>query len=225
MPEVEFICLANSRRPGGRCVAGLRMDGKGWVRPVNSIGGTIFRQQYTLDDGREAAIFDVIRVSLKEQCPQSYQPENWIVENEPWRLVRRLTLSEASTFLSSNISTSLSFPGDQLDRVYAAALAQNPVAASLALIEPDSIQWYITTNIKNRRQTRAKFELGGLPYDFVITDPQWEHRLEALPLGVHNRIDAGVSQGDRLLFTISLGAPKGGYCYKLVAAVIVLPTA
>jgi len=224
LPEVEFICLAISRRPGGRCVAGLRMDGKGWVRPVNSIGGTIFRQQYTLDDGREAAIFDVIRVSLKEQCPQSYQPENWIVENEPWRLVRRLTLSEASTFLSSNISTSLSFPGGQLDRVYAAALAQNPVAASLALIEPDSIQWHIKPKTENRRQTCAKFELSGLAYDdFVITDPQWERRLEALPLGVHNRIDAGVSQEDRLLFTISLGEPFGGYCYKLVAAVIVLP--
>lgn len=224
MPEVEFICLANSRRKGGRCVAGLRTDGNGWVRPVNSIGGTIWSQHYTLDDGKEAAIFDVIRVSLKERCPQPYQPENWIIENEPWRLVRRLTLPEASTFLSSNISTGINFLGDQFDRVYAVALAQNPVAASLALIEPDSIQWHITTNIKNRRQTRAKFELGGLAYDFGITDPQWEHRLETLALGIHNRIDAGVSQEDRLLFTISLGEPFGGYCYKLIAAVIVLPT-
>ncbi len=33
MPQFGIICLANSRKNGGHCVAGLRMDGGGWLRP------------------------------------------------------------------------------------------------------------------------------------------------------------------------------------------------
>jgi hypothetical protein len=36
MAQVDLICLANSRKLGGRCVAGLRLDGSGWVRRVDS---------------------------------------------------------------------------------------------------------------------------------------------------------------------------------------------
>src|SRR6266850_2762793 len=32
MPLVDLICLANSNKMGGRCIAGLRTDGGGWVR-------------------------------------------------------------------------------------------------------------------------------------------------------------------------------------------------
>ena len=34
MPHWEFICLANSRKLGGHCVAGIKTDGSGWVRPT-----------------------------------------------------------------------------------------------------------------------------------------------------------------------------------------------
>jgi len=35
MPSVDLICLANSHKWNFRCVAGLRVDGGGWVRPVS----------------------------------------------------------------------------------------------------------------------------------------------------------------------------------------------
>jgi hypothetical protein len=36
LPTVEIVCLANSRKAGGRCIAGVRTDTGAWVRPVSS---------------------------------------------------------------------------------------------------------------------------------------------------------------------------------------------
>ena len=36
MPSLDLICLANSSKLGSRCLAGLRVDGGGWVRPVSN---------------------------------------------------------------------------------------------------------------------------------------------------------------------------------------------
>jgi hypothetical protein len=54
MPTVEIICLANSRKHSGRCVAGLRTDGQGWIRPVGpSDNGTLFPWHYTLGSAQK----------------------------------------------------------------------------------------------------------------------------------------------------------------------------
>ncbi len=224
MPEVEFICLANSIKKGGRCVAGLRTDRSGWVRPVNPLTGSLWPQQYTLDNGREIELFDVVRVSLQEPCPKPYQPENWTVDNQSWHFVRQLSPIDANSLIESLIVSGPDLLGNQSETVPRYSFEQNPVEASLALIEPEEIKWRITTNQYDRLQARACFTLRGCNYDLSITDPQWKERLTtSLPRGIHAVSDAGVQQHDRLLFTISLGAPYRGSCYKLVAAVIVLP--
>lgn len=51
MAALDIICLANSRKHGGRCVAGLRTDGGGWLRPVGTLlDGTLYPPDYTMDD-------------------------------------------------------------------------------------------------------------------------------------------------------------------------------
>jgi hypothetical protein len=35
MPTFEMICLAKSSKRGGICIAGLKTDGSGWLRPVS----------------------------------------------------------------------------------------------------------------------------------------------------------------------------------------------
>lgn len=52
MAKVQFICLANSWKMGGRCVAGV--GAQGWIRPVSGIpGGTLFTE-YRYANGAEA---------------------------------------------------------------------------------------------------------------------------------------------------------------------------
>ena len=77
MPTFEILCLANSKKHGGRCVAGLRTDGGGWVRPVaDTEDGALFPEHYMLPDGSEPRIMDILRISPRECRPRPHQPEN-----------------------------------------------------------------------------------------------------------------------------------------------------
>lgn len=90
MPFCEFICLANSRKHGGRCVAGIRTDGCGWIRLVtNRDDGALLPQHYTLCDGTEAQTLDLLRIEVIKPPPKPYQPENWLVGSKPWELIAR----------------------------------------------------------------------------------------------------------------------------------------
>jgi len=85
------------------------------------------------------------------------------------------------------------------------------------------VRWHIATSVTGKRQTRALFSLGRASYDLGITDPIWEHRLKSLELGAHPRGAGAVEPDDVLLFTISLGGPFQGQCYKLIAGIVLLP--
>src|ERR1039457_4830459 len=59
MPSVDLICLANSCKWHSRCLAGLRVDGGGWVRPVSDREhGELQYSQYRLPDHSEPHLFD-----------------------------------------------------------------------------------------------------------------------------------------------------------------------
>jgi len=222
--RIRFICLANSRKLAGRCVAGLRLDCDEWIRPVSQDSeGTLLRRHYVLDDGSEVALLDVIEVHVSEHRPKPYQPENWVLGNEQWKLIKRLNPKEAYMLLKKVLVPGPELFGNTGDRVPLLGLQDQPVPRSLALIEPMDVSWYITTSIRGKRQTRARFSLNRAIYDLGITDPVWEHRLKSLDFGVHPRGAAGVGLDDVLLFTISLGGPFQGQCYKLIAGIVLIP--
>ena len=87
MPAVEMLCLANSWKHGGRCVAGILDDGS-WIRPVSAAGdGGLEASVCRLDSGRAVDALDVVEIALAEPSPLPHQPENWTVADETWKLV------------------------------------------------------------------------------------------------------------------------------------------
>lgn len=84
MPLVDLICLANSNKMGGRCVAGLRVDGKGWVRPVSvdTDHGQLHLKHYRLEGDKDPEILDVIRVDLASHKAEPGQRENWVTATD-----------------------------------------------------------------------------------------------------------------------------------------------
>lgn len=228
MPEIELVCLANSRKQVGRCVAGLRTDGSGWVRPVrDSPDGVLFPLDYDCGNGQEAALLDVVRVPLAGPRPECHQPENWLYAGGRWQLVRRIPAALAGRVLAPALVPGPALLGDRYDRVPCELFLDRPASASLALIEPQTIQWQIRMGVRGNRQTRASFNLRGQSYNLAVTDPAFEERLLHLREGFHPRGAAGMGAADRVLLTISLGEPfpPTGDCFKLVAAVLVLPGA
>ena len=217
---IEMLCLANSRKLGGRCIAGLRTDGGGWIRPVG-VGekGIVGPAQYRINHYGEVWSLDVVRMGTVKPVPCSYQPENVLLTGKPWLMVNRPADREtALPLINAALAHDAALLGNTHDRVGEGALLE----ASLAILFPEDVRWRIQTGSQGKRQTRAVFLHTGTEYALSVTDPVIERRLQNLPEGDHDNRAAWLD-GKCLLFTISLGEPFAGFCYKLVAGVIVLP--
>jgi len=222
--NVKFVCLANSRKLGGRCVAGLRTDGSGWIRPVSVLpDGTLFEQHYILSDGSETSLLDIVEVCVSSHKPEPNQPENWVLlEKQKWQRLGRIESKEAYELLKPYLTAQSNLFGNTSDNIPFSKGQVNVMPASLAIIEPSNVSWYIDY-YGDTRKTHALFKLYGVSYNLRITDPHWELRLGGLGVGTHSRDAGKIGENDKLLFTISLGIPFGGKCYKLVAGIIHLP--
>ena len=172
MPTIRFICLANSYKLRGRCVAGIRIDGKGWIRPVGpSSSGELYYNHYRLDDGSEPQLLDVIEVDLDRPIPLPHQPENYLISESRWRLLERPASRRYLNSLESHIVQEPALFGNYSDRVAFEIFTDNPADSSLVLIQPEKLRWVIDEH-EGKRKSRAFFQLGSRRYyNLAITDP------------------------------------------------------
>ncbi len=229
MPTFEIVCLANSRKRQGRCVAGLRLDGKGWLRPVGSNAeGVLYSHHYTLPDNTEPQLGDVLRVHCSRPRPQPHHPEDWVVMSLPWERVTGAAENNRRDWLYGYLSSGPQLLGSAGDRIAQTQVQAHPVAHSLSLVAPQTLQWQITVNKEGERRNRVAFTLDGAHYNLALTDPVWEPRLLHLKPGLHNREAAQIDDKAEVWLTVSLSEPFApneqdeSYCYKLVAGVLVL---
>ena len=223
---VEIICLANSRKMQGRCLAGLKTDGSGWIRLVGANGdGMLFPAEYRLQDGTEPKLLDILQIGCSGPKPELHQPENLRIDRMHWHLAARPAPEPVQSLLRSSLVKGPLLLGNFGSKRDYAGFGLTPAAASLVLIAPDDLLWHIKTGVRGNRQTKADFHLTHTPYSLSITDPVWTQRLAHLPLGIHPQDAAGVGPHEQVLFTVSLSEPLewNNHCYKIVAGVIVLP--
>ena len=81
---IKLVCLANSTKLSGRCVAGKQLvEGKigPWIRPVSTPeGGPIVNPRY-YQTSAPIAVMDVIELEVVKRVPfLGYQQENVLVE-------------------------------------------------------------------------------------------------------------------------------------------------
>lgn len=222
MSQIEIICLANSIKHGGRCVAGLRTDGQGWLRPVsNKEDGALAYYHYRYSDSTPAQTLDVMRVGVIRPRPLAFQPENWLIDSKPWELVARPLAAAQLSILRNAIIRGPLLLHSETDRVPPALAAGSSAPHSLELIAPRSIEMYPISGRADQPRTRARFTLGdarhAVKYDLSLTDPHW--REAALRMG-----NITIEQAETpFVATVSLSEPFEGNCFKLLAAVIRLP--
>lgn len=213
----------------GRCVAGLRIDKGTWVRPVatDSDYGQLYSKHYRLIDGSHAEVLDVLRIDLVDRRPTLAQPENWALGDERWVLLSRPAPPRLYGILYSALEEGPSLFGSFDKRVRSEEAANSD--ASLALVAPSRLQWYVGNDFHGRPQPRVIFELSGAAYDLPITDPAWTTRIVKALHGkgatAETQDALGVSPTNAVLLTISMGEAYKGYCYKLVAGIVVIPDA
>jgi len=221
--NVDILCLANSKKHGQRCLAGVRLDTGGWIRPVSTEeGGALFEDQYTTKCGKTAQPLDSVRIHFEEYSPKYHQPENWLIsKEESWELLD----SELNKPQLLALNTALQRKG----KIFSTERNSRPKIElkgalsthSLTLIRPRNTQFYIETVDSGNNQPRTEFDFEGYHYDFPITDPRWRQRVEGDNPEDLPSVD-DLNNNEDVLFTISLGEAFEGYCYKIVAAIFSL---
>ena len=222
MPTKRIVCLANSRKLQGRCIAGREhVAGRpgDWIRPVSSRPHqevSEYERQY--QDGSDPKLLDVMDIPLLEHRPSDFQQENWLLDPKYyWTRVGTCgwaeleQFSEASGPLWQNGSHTYNGVNDQIPLREAAI-----ETSSLKLIQVDALRLHVYApgeafgNAKRRVQ--AHFHFGGSDYSLWVTDPNIERPYLA-------QEDGHYDLGECYL-TISLGEPYKEHCYKLVAAIM-----
>jgi hypothetical protein len=210
---MQLICLANSWRPGGRCLAGIDPSTGAWIRPVPPNTDAIPEPRCT-EGSTALSLLDIFEVDLAPlRQPAKYQRENRVIKS--WSWVRCGRASRAS--IEAFIEDTAPLLHNNQDRVVAAVLDRIAPSEwkSLQLVQPRNLRFERDAHQEHRWRAHFK-DRAGNEYLLKLTDPIATRRLEA---GEH--LDPGS------LLTVSLARPWDGHdhsmlrvCYKIVAAVI-----
>lgn len=218
----RILCLANSRKMSGRCVAGKEAVGKGWgtwIRPISARAHEeVSEEERRYESGVDVQVGDLVDIPLLEPRPRTYQQENHLLDDKHyWRKVVaaswhdvRSALDQAPAALWENHHSSFNGVNDYVPLERAETFDR-----SLYLVEPDGFSILVQTEFGGKRKVRGDFMLRDHPYRLIITDPVVERRYLAEANG-RFELDGSV-------LCISLGEAFGGNAYKLVAAVITRP--
>jgi hypothetical protein len=212
----RIAILANSKRPDGRCLGGIDLETREWVRPVTRSGDGIPTQRCFIN-GKMLRVLDILELDdpIRPRTTHQFQKENRVIRNWNWDVKRRLKLSAVTQFIDATTPI-LHGAGDRVDPAILGRLPEDQWT-SLQLIEPRKLVFdrhYFDPN-----RWVANFEdSAGNSYSLKVTDPEVTLRLER-----KEKI------GKQCLLTVSMTKPwthdatkQAPLCYKVVAAVIEL---
>jgi hypothetical protein len=221
----RIVCLANSNKNGGTCVAGREILASGqygeWIRPVSERPtAEISFMESLYSNNQSPKLLDVIDVPLKRPAPRLHQTENheidpsrqWIRRGKlAWNEVPRLCDRPATIWPESSP---------------AVCGSNNCISPEQAATYTDSLLFIRTSQLilqacparnagGSRLSNKAIFVYNGVEYRLTLTDPA---AISAIAKAKNRKLDF-----DDVFLCISLTEPWPGdnnRCHKLVAAVV-----
>ena len=217
----RILCLANSRKMGGHCVAGREVLDAGpgpWIRPVSTRPSEeVSEWEIRYQDWSNPEVLDIIDIPLIRHKPNACQTENWLLDpNRRWTKVGRASwddlqqyVEDPATLWINGHSTRNGFndriPQDDADTLPNSLVLIRVPDLKLKVFAPDVTH-------RERPRVQADFCHRGIRYALWVTDPRVEKYFETL--------SAVTYKVGECCLCVSLGEPFDGYRYKLVAAVI-----
>jgi hypothetical protein len=105
--DTTVLCLANSKKEGERCIAGIDVRTGQWVRPVSRHtpkGEVPIRERQV--DGQEPQPLDLIQMDLAHEGPMGFDychaKENRWIEPTPWSKIGVASVRDLHRYLSSS---------------------------------------------------------------------------------------------------------------------------
>ena len=224
MAQVKrIVCLANSRKRSGRCIAGKEVLQKGlgaWIRPVSARpSAEVSEEERRYEDGKDPRILDVIDVPVLAAAPVLHQKENYLIDPLCyWEKITTFPRDRLHELLDDPpalwIDSDSTYYGlnDRISLEQASGLR-----GSMLLIDPDNLNIAVRREGAKfgnpRRRVRAEFSVSGVRHVLVVTDPLAER-------DYLKGADGDFPVTDSYL-CVSLGeVHSDGNCYKLVATII-----
>ena len=219
----QIVCLANSRKLQGRCIAGRELiDGSkagDWIRPVSDRETqevSEYERQYK--DGSDPVLLDIVSTPVLRQQSENYQTENWVLDDQYyWRKMGTYSHSDLPNLVDPTdrlwIDGHSTYHGinDKIPMERA-----NTLSSSLRLIQLERLTLSVFAPSEAfgdpRRKVQGRFKHAGQRYALRVTDPVYERKYLKKPNGTY--------QLESCFLTISLAEPWGDACYKLIAAII-----
>ena len=178
----EIVILANSRKYGGRCIAGIDIDTHDWVRVINNPliqrdDPSVFMQddlQYYYGSAFGPQLGDVVKIGFQEKCPLPHQPENELIDRKKWDHTGKMGYSSLRDFTDADTGDLIRYCGDTSDNISDAMIQANPLRESLAFIhltqDTNNTSIAEEENSAGKMKTRLSFRYEGYDYDLVVTD-------------------------------------------------------
>ena len=214
-----FVCLANSYKRGGRCLAGIEVvishddhwkivknpDGSPrWIRPIDQ---TTEYGEVLEGEARFIPLLTVVKLSGVIPCPHEAHSED----------VNYGYMMPIGMIRNSRKILELFLDNQHSEIFYTTDLAISPEIYaqgnySLMLIHPERILFQEDPT-KNRARYRLLFSYHEANYDFSITDPTFYELITKQPELVTSLSD--------VYLTLSIGLVYEGRHHKLIAGLII----
>lgn len=221
--EKQIICMGNSYKNGGRCLAGIEVQNTTtgmsvvknycglpkWIRPVLSNGDKGL-PEYMVGSYQ---MLDILTIDITDTAPTGAHCEN--VHFSSMKKVGRLKQDCQNLNYLCDTRHTLIF-GNRGKAVPNEAFENGDY--SLMFIKPESPEITMQYNDYGYEKYRIQFIYNGTKYDFPLTDTRY---INELSLGTKT---CGKRNTGDLYLTLSLGVNHYDWHYKLVAGVIDLTT-
>jgi hypothetical protein len=215
-----MLVVANSRKMGGRCVAGVSLHTGRFVRPVSPHGDGELSEVECWVGGRTPRLLDVVSFAHRGPDGDPAQPENVVIADAPWKLEGPGHRGQALQLLLKLADKRTALFGNR-GRAVLETIAAEGLDASLALIEPKRLRFGHGPQAEaHAGSPRALFEFGGQDWSLPVTDFDFGPKILRMPEGVYGWEALGFDEPKRTLLTTSLGTAHEGWHHKLVAAVL-----
>ena len=187
---MQMVCLANSRKLLGRCIAGKQWEPRKaagrWIRPVSQRETqevSEYERQY--EDGSDPRVLDIMEVPVLAPKSVAYQTENRLLDPEHyWKKIGVYSPEDLPALVdpveSLWVDGYRTFHGLN-DKV--PIEASREISSSLRLISVNEIELRVFAPRSafgdSKRRVQGRFLHAGQKYAFWVTDPVYERHFLA----------------------------------------------
>lgn len=218
MATERLLVLASSRKHGGRCIAGLSLDGNGLIRPVTGRGGGEL-SSYDTQLNTWPNELDVVGFGHDGFEGDLVQPENVLVDGSAWTNEGLMDADEALRLIEPHLHTGYAVLGNRGNAV-PAHVANQGMDESMCLIEPTNPEFVLNPELR----PLARFSYSAKTWELPLTDFTVSNEVRRTGRhGTYSLDELGFETPRRVALLLSLATNHNDWHSKLAAGVLRFP--